>query len=304
MCKMKNISSHTEWVASLGRAIKHTRNLAVWSSIPWFIGWATLTVMGPIVAVRLVYRVLQVVMYRAFSGEKALCGKIFQPPELHVPTIVKLDLENINSIPGMVDNLLKTHGHIDVLINNAGISFRGAAIDTDISVDIKLMVVNYFGQVALTKAILPSMVERKSGHLVAVSSVQGKLAIPYRSCYTASKHALQGFFDSLRAEVADSGVLVTVVSPGYISTNLSLNAVTGDGSLYGTMDATTASGMSPEKVAEHIVGSLINGYEELVLAPLSHRLAIILHTLAPSLISRIMKSRALSQKYMYAHKED
>lgn len=346
---MKNISSHTEWVASLGRAIKHTRNLAVWSSIPWFIGWATLTVMGPIVAVRLVYRVLQVVMYRAFSGEKALCGKVvlitgassglgeaiahalykrgarlilasrntdklnelkeillktYKPPELHVPTIVKLDLENINSIPGMVDNLLKTHGHIDVLINNAGISFRGAAIDTDISVDIKLMVVNYFGQVALTKAILPSMVERKSGHLVAVSSVQGKLAIPYRSCYTASKHALQGFFDSLRAEVADSGVLVTVVSPGYISTNLSLNAVTGDGSLYGTMDATTASGMSPEKVAEHIVGSLINGYEELVLAPLSHRLAIILHTLAPSLISRIMKSRALSQKYMYTHKED
>ncbi|XP_045614449.1 dehydrogenase/reductase SDR family protein 7-like [Procambarus clarkii] len=346
---MDCINDQAEWIAYLSRAIKRTRTMAVWSSVPWFIGWATLTVMGPVVAVRLVYRVVQAVVSRAFFNDKALCGKVvlitgassglgeaiahslykrgarlilasrntdklnelketllktYKPPELHVPTVVKLDLEDLHSIPEIVDNLLKTHGHVDVLINNAGISYRGAAMETDISVDIKLMVVNYFGQVALTKAVLPSMVRRQSGHIVAIGSVQGRLAIPYRSCYTASKHALQGFFDSLRAEVSGSRVLVSVVSPGYISTNLSLNAVTGDGSTYGAMDATTASGTSPEKVAEHIVGCITNGHEELVLAPLSHQLAIVLRTLAPSLLSRLMKSRAGNQKNVYVHKED
>ena len=78
-------------------------------------------------------------------------GNLFQPPELHVPTIIKLDLEDLNSIPGVVKEIAASHGHIDILINNAGISYRGVAAETDISVDIKLMVVNYFGQVALTK---------------------------------------------------------------------------------------------------------------------------------------------------------
>lgn len=76
---------------------------------------------------------------------------LFQPPELHVPTIVKLDLEDLNSIPSVAKEILASHGHIDILINNAGISYRGVALDTDISVDIKLMVINYFGHVALTK---------------------------------------------------------------------------------------------------------------------------------------------------------
>ncbi|XP_042231858.1 dehydrogenase/reductase SDR family protein 7-like isoform X2 [Homarus americanus] len=312
-------------------------------------GWATLTVMGPVVAARLMYRVVQSMVSRMVFGDSALLGKVilvtgassglgealahalykrgarlilasrntdklnelkeillktYKTPELHVPTVVKLDLEDLNSIPVVADRILKTHGHIDVLINNAGISFRGAALNTDISVDIKLMVVNYFGQVALTKAILPSMVEKQSGHIVAVGSVQGKLALPYRACYSASKHALQAFFDSLRAEVANSKVRVSVVSPGYISTNLSINAVTGDGSKYGAMDAATASGMTPEKVAEQIVGCLLSGSEELVVASLPHQLAIILRTLSPALISRIMKSRAVNQKDLYLHKED
>ncbi|KAG0718551.1 Dehydrogenase/reductase SDR family protein 7-like [Chionoecetes opilio] len=227
-----------------------------------------------------------------------------QPPELHVPTIIKLDLEDLNSIPAVVEEIVASHGSIDILINNAGMSYRGVAAETDISVDIRLMVVNYFGHVALTKAILPLMIKRKTGHIVAVSSVQGKLAIPYRSCYTASKHALQGFFDSLRAEIAESKVKVTVISPGYIATNLSVNAVTGNGSVYGEMDETTSGGMSPEHVADSIVGCLINGNEELLLAPMLHRLAIILRTLFPSLITRIMKRRAASQRNAHVHKKD
>lgn len=328
---------------------KQSRAFALWSSIPWFIGWATLTVMGPVVAVKMAYRLLYGILARAFFSDKALCGKVvlvtgassglgealahalykrgarlilasrnteklnelketllatYKPPELHVPTVVKLDLEDLNSIPTITEDLLKSHGQIDILINNAGMSYRGAAVDTEVSVDIKLMVVNYFGQVALTKAILPSMLARKAGHILAISSVQGKLAIPYRSCYTASKHAVQGFFDSLRAEVADKNVRVSVISPGYISTNLSVNAVTGDGSSYGAMDSTTANGMSPEYVAEQIVGCIISGYEELLLAPFSHRLAIMLRTFTPSIIANIMKRRAAKEKDLYVYKED
>lgn len=336
-------------VTHVYRVIKNACSVASWNSLPWILGWATLTIMGPLFAAKVAYRTLQVMITRALSTKKALCGKVvlitgassglgealahalykcgvrlilasrntekleniketllktYKPPELHVPTVIKLDLEDLNSIPAVVEEIVASHGHIDILINNAGISYRGIAAETDISVDIKLMVVNYFGQVALTKAILPLMIKRKMGHIVAVSSVQGKLAIPYRSCYTASKHALQGFFDSLRAEVAESKVKVTVISPGYIATNLSLNSVTGNGSVYGEMDETTKGGMSPEYVADSIVGCLVNGCEELLLAPVLHHLAVILRTLSPSLITRIMRRRAATQRNTYLHKKE
>ncbi|KAK7069905.1 hypothetical protein SK128_019684 [Halocaridina rubra] len=166
--------------------------------------------------------------------------KSYKPLELHVPTVVKLDLEDLNSVSEIGKEIIRVHKHVDVLINNAGISYRGAVVDTDISVDIKLMLINYFAQVALTKAFLPSMLERKSGHIIAVGSVQSKLAIPYRSCYTASKHALQGFFDSLRAEVAYKNIKVSTINPGYIATQLSLNAMKGDGSTYGSKNFLSA----------------------------------------------------------------
>jgi len=98
--------------------------------------------------------------------------KFYKPPEVHLPMVVKLDLEDINGIPTVVKQILANTGKVDVLINNAGISYRGTAVNTDISVDIKLMVVNYFGQIALTKAVLPGMIERKSGHIVSIGSIQ------------------------------------------------------------------------------------------------------------------------------------
>lgn len=163
-----------------------------------------------------------------------------------------IDLSELNSIPGQVSSVLAIFGHIDILINNGGISNRGAVNETNVDVDIKVMLVNYFGTVALTKgkvivnccicvsnelfvllAVLPTMLARGSGHVVAVSSVQGRIAIPNRSAYAASKHALQAFCDTLRAEVSSHGIKVTVVSPGYIQTKLSLNALTGSGQTYG-----------------------------------------------------------------------
>lgn len=137
-------------------------------------------------------------------------------------------------MPDKVDEIEKIFGHIDILINNGGVSVRSDVLSTAMDVDIKVMLVNYFGTVALTKAVLPTMLKRKEGRIVCVSSVQGKFSLPHRSAYSASKHAMQAFCDSLRAEVAEHNVKVLCVSPGYINTALSLNALTGSGRSYGS----------------------------------------------------------------------
>ncbi|XP_039292780.1 dehydrogenase/reductase SDR family protein 7-like [Nilaparvata lugens] len=208
------------------------------------------------------------------------------------PVALLLDISKLEDIPKYVSEVLAIHKNVDILVNNAGISYRGDVMSTKLEVDEQVMAVNYFGTVALTKALLPQMVEGNGGHIVAVSSVQGRIAVPHRSAYAASKHALQAFFDSLRAELAGSNVKVTVVSPGYIKTNLSLNAVTGSGEVYGEMDETTASGYSPEMVANKIVVSVAKQKNEVVIAPLSARIGIGLRTVLPSLYFRIMERRA------------
>lgn len=214
----------------------------------------------------------------------------------HPPVILPLDLSDLNSLPECVEKILKIHGCIDILINNGGISVRADAGSTAIDVDVKVMLVNYFGAVALTKAVLPSMLKRKSGQIVFISSVQGKFAIPYRSAYSASKHATQAFADSLRAEVAEDGVKVLCVSPGYIKTSLSLNALTGSGDKYGVMDKTTESGTSPDKMARNILRAVLREEDDVVFAQTSAKLAYWLRFLCPPLYFWIMQRRALKLK--------
>lgn len=214
------------------------------------------------------------------------------------PVVLPLDLAQLNEMPKHVAKVLAIFGHVDILINNGGISVRGDILSTTVDVDTRLMLVNYFGQVALTKALLPSMIERKSGHIVTISSIQGRIAIPFRSAYSASKHALQAFCDTLRAEMADHNIKVTVVSPGYIQTNLSVNALTGSGEKYGVNDETTTSGYSPTRVAEDILIAVMKEDLELILSGPTPRIAIYLRTLFPSLYFYIMQNRArrLKQK--------
>ncbi|XP_054257713.1 dehydrogenase/reductase SDR family protein 7-like isoform X2 [Macrosteles quadrilineatus] len=211
----------------------------------------------------------------------------------HPPVVMVLDLIKIDEIPSCLEKVLKIVGHVDILINNAGISYRGEVLTTNIKVDTEMMMINYIAQVALIKALLPSMVLRKSGQIVAISSVQGRIAIPYRSAYTASKHALQAFCDTLRAEVAHHNVSVTVVSPGYISTNLSLNALTGTGEKYGVVDETTAKGYEPLDVAKRILVATMKRQSELIVSDSTPKIAMFLRTLLPSVYFYLMKNRAL-----------
>uniref|UniRef100_UPI0037E91A6C dehydrogenase/reductase SDR family member 7B n=1 Tax=Semicossyphus pulcher TaxID=241346 RepID=UPI0037E91A6C len=212
--------------------------------------------------------------------------------QTHTPRTVTFDLADSETVDRAAEEILQCYGHVDVLINNAGISYRGNVLDTHISVQRDVMETNYFGPIALTQALLPSMVQRQSGHIVVISSVQGKISIPYRSAYAASKHATQAYYDCLRAEMERFGIPVTVISPGYIRTNLSLNAVTGDGSKYGVLDKTTASGWDPRDVAQAVLKAVRHRSKDVVLAGPLPSLAIYLRTLWPALFFKLMSARA------------
>lgn len=167
--------------------------------------------------------------------------------------VLPLDLVQAGELSDKARLALGMFSGIDVLVQNAGITQRSLVKDTDSSVYRTLMEINYFAPVALTKAVLPSMLEKQSGHFVVISSLVGKFGTPLRSGYAASKHALHGFFDSLRAEEGRRGINVTLVCPGFIRTDISLHALVGDGGKHGKMDKGQSQGMPAEQCAAEIV---------------------------------------------------
>lgn len=199
-----------------------------------------------------------------------------------------LDLAQHDTIPGIAAAVLQKVGKVDILIHCGGISQRGLAKDTPLEVDKRLMDVNFFGTVALTKSILPSMLTHQLGHIVTVTSVTGKLGSPLRSAYAASKHALHGFFDSLRAELGNTPIHITLVCPGFVRTNVSINALTGSGQPQGIMDPATEKGMSPEAAARRILDAIRNGKEETWFGG-KEVLGIYLKRFFPALFSRIIR---------------
>lgn len=171
--------------------------------------------------------------------------------------VVPLDLADGASLEAAANDVLARTDPVDVLIHNGGISQRSLVAETDLSVDRRIMEVNYFGTVTLTKLMLPSMLERGRGQFVVISSLVGKFGTAKRSAYAASKHALHGFFDSLRAEVYDNGLRVTLVCPGFVKTNVGHNALTADGTpVQEKTDNVREVGMPPSKCARKIVNAI------------------------------------------------
>ena len=216
---------------------------------------------------------------------------------------IECDLGNADSVNRLASQALQvsSSNKIDVLINNGGVSSRSRFIDTTIDVDRQVMQINFLSGAALAKAVVPGMIQRNYGRIIWVSSVQGLVGIPNRSSYAASKFAVQGYCESIRAELLSSNVVVTVASPGYIRTNLSNSAITGDGTKYGKMDATTAAGADPNDVAREILEAATKKQAEIVVAAgLSAKLAIYLRLLCPgllrySLVKRYEKSVKLKE---------
>ncbi|MBN7813582.1 SDR family oxidoreductase [Algoriphagus sp. H41] len=202
--------------------------------------------------------------------------------------VLPLDLTEIDSFEAKVSQALAQFGQIDVVLHNGGISQRSLIRETGLEIDRKLMEVNFFGTIALTKALLPHFISRKTGHFAVISSLVGKIESPYRSSYAASKHALHGFFDTLRAEHHGDHIAVTMICPGFIRTNVSVNAITADGSALGQMDEAQAKGMSPEECANQIF-SAIRGRKEEVYIGGKETMAIYLKRFLPSLFSKIIR---------------
>jgi short-subunit dehydrogenase len=182
-------------------------------------------------------------------------------------------------------------GAVDVMVHNAGVSQRSFAADTGYAIDELIMRTNYLGPVALTKALLPSMKERRRGHFIVVSSVLGKFGLPGRSAYCASKHALHGFFDTLRAELSEDNIQVTLVLPGWVRTNVSINALTSAGVPQRKMDPGTASGFSPEFCANRIFYAAEAGKPEVNIVRLQENAALQLRRFAPGLFRRLIRGR-------------
>lgn len=167
-----------------------------------------------------------------------------------------IDLSDPQNVSAVADKVLSEVGRVDILINNGGISQRSYLIDTPVEVDRRIMEIDYFSGVILTKKVLPAMVSNGYGHIVAISSITGIFGFPLRSGYAAAKHALHGFYETLWAELHDQGIHVSVVRPGRIRTNVSLEAVTADGSPYGIMDHGQNNGISAEKCAHKILRAI------------------------------------------------
>lgn len=203
-------------------------------------------------------------------------------------SILPFDLASPDMVKEAPGQASAFYGHVDILINNGGISQRSMAVETDMQVYRQLMEVNFFGAIALTKGLLPDMIKRRSGHIVTISSVTGKYGSPWRTGYASSKHALHGFFDSLRAEHFNDNIRVTLVTPGYIQTNISINALTASGEKFGKMDEGQAQGITPDKCADRIVKGIKKGEEEILIGR-KEAFAVYIKRFFPGLFSRIIR---------------
>ena len=201
--------------------------------------------------------------------------------------VLPLDLENTILLKEKAELALKIFGKIDVIIHCGGVSQRSLALNTPLEVAQKIMNINFWGTVALTQAILPSMIANKSGQIVVISSLVGKFGTKFRSAYSASKHALHGYFDSLRNEI-DSNIKISIICPGFIKTNVTINALIADGSKQNSMDDAQANGMSPDQCAKQIIKAIASGKEEVNIGG-KETYAVIVKRFFPGLFSKVLK---------------
>jgi dehydrogenase/reductase SDR family protein 7B len=177
---------------------------------------------------------------------------------------VPFDLSDTSGIDIIVDQQINTLGKIDFLLNIGGISQRARIDETPIWLDRKIFEINYFGTIALTKAVLPYMIRQQSGHILATSSISGRFGFPLRSAYSASKQALHGFFETLYLENKRFNLRSSVIIPGRVRTSISFHALTADGKEHGKMDDGLAEGISPEKAAEIIIKGIERNKREIL----------------------------------------
>lgn len=207
-------------------------------------------------------------------------------PERHL--VLPLDLTRPGDFAAAVERVVAHFGRIDVLINNGGISQRALAVEASPESERTVMEADYFGPVALTKAVLPVMQRQRQGKVVVISSVMGYVGTPGRSSYAAAKHALHGYFDSLRAEVWREGITVLIVCPGYVKTAVSINALDALGEKHGRIDRTHQQGISVDRCVRAILRGMARDREEIAVGG-PEVFAIPLKRWLPWLFSRLVR---------------
>lgn len=201
-------------------------------------------------------------------------------------TCVPFDLADTSGIQEIADHTARKEGRIDILLNIGGISQRASLIETPLWLDRRIMEINYFGTIALTKAVLPHMIAGGGGHIAATSSITGRFGFPLRSAYSASKQALHGFFETLLIEHRKDNIRVSVLIPGRVRTAISLHALTAAGKEHGKMDDGQKGGITAAMAAEQIIRGLRQNKREILVGS-SELLMLKIRKYLPSLFFRI-----------------
>ncbi|XP_008292036.1 dehydrogenase/reductase SDR family member 7C-B isoform X2 [Stegastes partitus] len=230
-----------------------------------------------------------------------LCGKSWEkleellddlanasdPTATFPPKLVLLDFGDMDSMPEAIAEILECYGCLDILIFNSSMKVKAPAQSLSLEMDKLLMDNNYFGPVTLAKGVLPSMISRRGGHLLLVNSIQGKIAVPFRTAYAASKHAVQAFFDCLRAEVEEYGISVSTINHTFISRSAS-EAAESSRSIWSLLYTKKPLGVSPDEAAAEIVKTLNNKRKEVVIAPSLPKAAIYARSFFPNVFFAVM----------------
>lgn len=208
-------------------------------------------------------------------------------PEQHISVVA--DITDNVQVEAAYQKVLAEKGRIDWLINNAGLSLRALIAETSMETERAIMEVDYFSQVFLTKTVLPTFLQQKSGRIVFISSVAGLLGTQYRASYSAAKGAIHMWANSLRAEVAEQGVHISVIFPGFVKTNVSINALNGEGKPRAIQDEAIENGLSATDFARQTIHSLQRGEEYIVVGGLKEKLGVWVSRISPKLLYKMIR---------------
>ena len=209
--------------------------------------------------------------------------------------VLPLDVTDQTSLAAKTEQAKAFTGRLDLLINNAGISQRSTCVNTTMETYRTLFEVDVFGQIALTKLVLPIMIEQSSGHIAVTASVAGKIGVPFRTGYCAAKHAVMGFFDALRAEVAHHNIAVSTITPGFIRTDISENALRGDGQAFGAVDGDIKGGMEADECAQVILKGLSKQQPEIAVGKGMEMHTLWLKRFAPNTLIKLLQKEYLKR---------
>ncbi|OCT60732.1 dehydrogenase/reductase SDR family member 7C [Xenopus laevis] len=252
-------------------------------------------------------------VFHAAGARLVLCGKTWEKLEaLHdalisvadpsvtfTPKLVLLDISDINNMEAMGKEIQDCYGCVDVLINNASMKMKGPLQSVSLELDEKIMDANYFGPITLVKAILPHMISRRTGQIVLVNTIQGKIGVPFRAAYAASKHAIQGFFDCLRAEVEEFDVSVSTVSPTFIrSYHIQPQPGNWEASIWKFFFRKLSYGVHPMEVAEEVLSTVSRKKQEVFMANPIPRAAVYIRTFLPELFFAVVATGVKEKHFL------